>query len=120
MLSKHERTAQIKGQAVANPIGTVDVHVLLYNPRLLPLLRAVSSCLGRRRAHAAAAGVRRPAGQRGAEEEAAEHAADDPLQHRPSLGDVARVDSLRRRILVAAAGARVSTSGTHGGCWLGE
>ena len=97
------------------------MHVL--PTRLLPLLRATissCSCLGRRRAHAAPAGVRRRAG--GEEEEAAEHAADDPLQHRPSLGDVARVHSLRRRV-VLAAGAALSTptSGTHGGgAWLGE
>ena len=96
------------------------MHVL--PTRLLPLLRAIiSPCsrLGRRRAHAAAAGVRRRAES---EEEAAEHAADDPLEHRPSLGDVARVHSLRRRV-VLAAGAALSTptSGIHGGgAWLGE
>lgn len=118
LLSKHERTAQIKGQAMAKPIG--DRHRgCTCTPRLVPLLRDVSCCLGRRRAHAAAAGVRRPAGQRRGEQEAAEHAADDPLQHRPSPGDVARVHSLRRRVLVAVT-AGAPTPGTHGGGWVGD
>lgn len=100
------------------PIITTDCAT-----HLLPLLRAIiTSFRGRRWAHAVTAGVvRRRADQRGDE---AEHAANDPLEHRPSLGDVARMCSRSRRgrllAAVAAAGPRAPTSWTHGVGYLGE
>ena len=100
---------------MAKPIGTADAHgTHAYFPCSAPPSPPAPASAGAGR-------TRRPPGVRRravSEEEAAEHAADDPLEHRPSLGDVARVHSLRRRVAIAAHAT--PSSRTHGGAWLGE
>lgn len=67
---------------------------------------------------AAVAGVGWSADRRRGEEEeaAAEHAAYDPLQHRPSLGDVTRVNTRRRRWRkhLLAVAAHAPAAALHG------
>lgn len=118
--TRSERTAQIKVWAVES--RSPPQSECADKPHLLPLLRAIitftSSGRGRRRwSHAVAAGVRRRADQ---SEDEAQHAANDPLQHRPSPGDVARMCSRSRSRLLAADVPHAPTFRGHGAGDLGE
>jgi hypothetical protein len=117
--TRSERTAQIKVWAVES--RSPPQSECADKPHLLPLLRAIITSTPfsgrgrRRRAHAVAAGVRRRADQ---SEDEAQHASNDPLQHRPSPGDVARMCSRSR--LLAADVPHAPTFRGHGAGDLGE
>lgn len=116
--TRSERTAQIKVWAVES--RSPPQSECADKPHLLPLLRAIITSTpfsgrGRRRSHAVPAGVRRRADQ---SEDEAQHAANDPLQHRPSPGDVARMWSRSR--LLAADVPHAPTFRGHGAGDLGE